>query len=111
MFDLFGMMDKVNRLKEAVEDVKHKLNDMLVEVESADGMVKVVANGQKHIREISVNDELLSKDRKEELEDLLVNTVNEALIKAGKLAKEETKKATEGLVPNIPGLDLSKFGL
>jgi DNA-binding YbaB/EbfC family protein len=111
MFDLFGMMDKINRLKEAVEDVKHKLGGMTVTSSSQDEMVTVVCTGNKHIKEISLSDEAMKPENKEMLEDLLVTTVNDALIKAGKMAKEETKKATEGLVPNIPGLDLSNFGL
>jgi DNA-binding protein YbaB len=43
--------------------------------------------------------------------DLIVAAVNLAQANAEELAKEEMKKNTEGILPNIPGLDLSGFGL
>jgi DNA-binding protein YbaB len=43
--------------------------------------------------------------------DLIVAAVNNAQKNAEDLAKEEMKKNTEGVIPNIPGLDLSAFGL
>jgi len=42
--------------------------------------------------------------------DLIIAAANKALTDIEDKIKEEIKKSTEGLVPNIPGLDLSNFG-
>ena len=45
------------------------------------------------------------------LTDLVVAAVNKALDEASDKARDEMKRQTEGLLPNIPGLDLSSLGL
>jgi DNA-binding protein YbaB len=43
------------------------------------------------------------------LEDQILAAANKALEDAGKLAQEEMSKATNGMLPNIPGLKLPGF--
>ena len=43
------------------------------------------------------------------MQDLVVAAVNKALADVEIKAKEEIRKSTEGLLPNIPGLDLSNM--
>jgi DNA-binding protein YbaB len=40
------------------------------------------------------------------MQDLIVAAVNKALDEVDVKAKEELKKSTQGVLPNIPGLDL-----
>jgi nucleoid-associated protein EbfC len=40
-----------------------------------------------------------------------VAAVNKAMDEAGEKAKDELKRQTEGLLPNIPGLDFNNFGI
>jgi len=109
MFDLFGMMDKIGKLKEAVEDVKTKCDGISVRATSADGRVTVVASANKHIREVRIESDALQKSSAAELEAAVLSAVNDTLREAHRTYKSEFKQATEGLIPNIPGLDLSKF--
>jgi DNA-binding protein YbaB len=56
---------------------------------------------------VEIDPQVIDKDDKEILEDLVVAAVNKALGSAGKLAEEEMAKVTKGMVPpgmNIPGL-------
>ena len=39
-----------------------------------------------------------------------ISVQNKALEEVDVLAKEELKKSTEGIIPNIPGLDLGNLG-
>ena len=43
------------------------------------------------------------------MRDLIIAAVNKAVAEADTLAKEHIKKSTEGMLPNIPGMDLSGF--
>jgi len=58
---------------------------------------------------IDIDDSLLQKEDKEMLQDLTVAAVNIALEKADASAKEEIKKHTEGIMPNIPGMDMGNL--
>ena len=70
-------------------------------------MVKATVNGKKQLVAIEVDPALLKSEDKVILQDLIVAAVNKANDEAEGLAKEEMRKSTEGLLPNIPGLDLS----
>lgn len=109
MFDLFGMMDKIGKLKDAVEDVKNKTDRMNVSASGQDDQVQVVSSVSKKIQSITIAEDLLKPENKALLEEALLNTVNNALREAHRTYKEEFKKGTEGLIPNIPGVDLAKF--
>lgn len=109
MFDLFGMMDKIQKLKGAVEETKERMDRTEVQGQSQNSLITVVATGNKHIKDISIDASLLHPDQKEALEDFVVAAVNDALKNAHRTNKEAMKQATEGLIPNIPGLDLSRI--
>lgn len=51
----------------------------------------------------------MQKEDKEMLQDLTVAAINIALEKADTSAKEEIKKQTEGIMPNIPGMDMGNL--
>jgi DNA-binding protein YbaB len=72
-------------------------------------MVKATVNGKKQLVAIEVDPSLLKGDDKIILQDLIVAAVNKANEDAEILAKEEIRKSTEGLLPNIPGLDLTNL--
>ena len=60
---------------------------------------------------LEIDETLLKKENAEMLSDLVVAAVNKALDEAAEKGQEELKKQTSGMMPNIPGLDLSNFGL
>jgi DNA-binding protein YbaB len=72
-------------------------------------MVKATVNGKKQLILLDIDPVILIATDKVLIQDLVVAAVNIASEKADVLAKEELKKSTEGLLPNIPGLDLSSL--
>lgn len=94
-----------------MKEVREELDGILVESESGGGMVRVTANANRKIMKIKVDPDIIDKDDPEILEDLIVAAVNKALEQAEARGREELEGATKGLLPNIPGLDLSKFGM
>ncbi len=102
-----GMMRQLQKMQADMEKTQNELASKTVSEESGGGMVKATANGKKEIISLEINDEVISPDDKEMLEDLVVAAVNKALESAGRLAEDEMAKITRGMMPpgmNIPGL-------
>lgn len=107
MFDMMKMLGKVKEVQAKVKEAQENLVKITSTGESGAGMVKVTANGKKQIIQIDIDPEIIKKEDKEMMQDLVVAAVNKALENVEVKAKDELKKSTEGLIPNIPGLDLS----
>jgi len=105
------MMAKVQEMQAKMAEVQERLRSLETTAEVGGGMVKVTINGKQEILKVSIEKSVISPDDTEMLEDLLVSAVNKAIEQSQKLAQDEMGKVTSGVVPNIPGLDLSQFGL
>lgn len=111
MFDMMGMMGKVKEMQAKMQEVQEGLTKITAEGEAGAGMVRAVANGKKQLISIEIDHMMMKEDDREILQDLIVAAANAALRNAELLAADELKKSTEGLLPNIPGMDLnSMFG-
>lgn len=109
MFDMMKMMGKVKEVQAKMKEAQEKLVHVTAEGESGGGLVKAKANGKHQVLSIEVDASLLKIEDKDMLQDLVVAAVNKALTEADERGKEEVKKATEGLIPNIPGMDLGSL--
>lgn len=96
-------MGKMEEAKKAMEQAKKRLETITVDAEAGGGAVKVRANGNKKITEITISPELMNND-KEELEDLLIVAINRATEQAEKVYEAEMQTATRGFLPNLPGM-------
>ncbi len=90
------------RLKEAQD----KLVTLRVHGESGGGMVKATVNGRKQLIALDIDTSLMKAEDKAIVQDLVIAAVNKASEEAEVAYKEALQKSTEGLLPNIPGLDL-----
>ena len=107
MFDMMKMMGKMKEVQARIKEAQDNLVRITAQGESGAGLVKATVNGKKQLVGIDIDSSLLKADDKIILQDLIVAAVNKANEEADVLAKEEMRKSTEGLLPNIPGLDLS----
>lgn len=101
-----GMLKQVQKMQEKMQEVQNELENKFVTEEAGGGMVKVTANGKLQLTKISIEKEVINPADTEMLEDLIVAAVNKAIDAAQKMAQEEMQKATSGMMPNIPGLNL-----
>lgn len=104
--DLMGMMGKLQEAQKKVEETKQRLNTVLIDEQSADGLLKVTVTANRQIRVLEISDDLL--EDKEQLEDYLIMILNKALEKAGTIHEAELAAAAKDGMPNIPGMDLFK---
>ncbi|CAN5918532.1 YbaB/EbfC family nucleoid-associated protein [soil metagenome] len=111
MFDMMGMLGKVKELQAKVKEAQDSLQHITVTAESGAGMVVAKANGLRKLISLEIDDSLMRQEDKEMLADLVVAAVNKALAEAEEKAKDEMKRKTEGIIPNIPGFDLGNFGV
>jgi DNA-binding YbaB/EbfC family protein len=107
MFDMMKMMGKMKEVQARLKEAQDNLVNVQASGESGGGMVKATVNGKRQLISLDIDQALLKSDDKLVLQDLVIAAVNKASEEADIRAKEELKKSTEGLIPNIPGLDLS----
>ena len=104
--DLMGMMGKLKETQEKVAATKLRLNNVLVDEQSHDGLLKVTITANLKIKEIKIDDSLLAD--KEQLEDYLILTLNKAIEKASTINDAEIAAVAKDGMPNIPGMDMFK---
>ncbi len=103
MMDMFGKMKEV---QSRMQDAQQTLSNVTETGESGAGLVKVTVNGLKHILTIDIDPDLIKPEDREMLQDLIVAATNKAMSNIETKAREHLRQATEGLLPNIPGLNL-----
>ncbi len=109
MFDMMKMMGRMKEVQAKIKEAQDNLVKVKATGESGGGMVRATVNGKKLLISLDIDAAILKADDKILVQDLVVAAVNKAAEEAEVLAKEELKKATEGLLPNIPGMDLSSL--
>jgi DNA-binding YbaB/EbfC family protein len=107
--NMSGILKQIQKMQEKMAQVQEGLEQKTVVGEAGGGMVKVTANGKQRLLKIQIEKEVVSPDDVEMLEDLVLAASNKALDDAAKMAQEEIAKATNGMLPNLPGMSLPGF--
>ncbi len=109
MGDMMGMMGKMKDLQARMKEAQEQLAGLTESAESGAGLVRVTVNGQKKVVGLEIDNDLIKPEDKEMLQDLLVAAINKAMDNIEPKIKEHLQKSTEGLLPNIPGMDLGNL--
>lgn len=101
-----GMMGKLKETQQKVEETKKRLDTVLVDEQSSDGLLRVTLTANRELKSIAIDDSLL--EDKEQLEDYLILTLNKAIEKATNVNETELAAVAKEGMPNIPGMDMFK---
>lgn len=104
--DIMGMMGKIKETQAKVEATKKRLDSVLIDQASNDGLIKLTLTANRAIKTIDIDDSLL--EDKEQLEDYLILTLNKAIEKASSINETELAAVAKEGMPNIPGMDMFK---
>ena len=92
----------LGNLQKQQEELQQQLADTFVEADAGNGAVTVKAGCDLHIENIKIDPSKLDLNDLEQVEDLVLVAVNEALKEAKKKAAIETNKLLQGMMP--PGM-------
>jgi nucleoid-associated protein EbfC len=100
------MMRQIQKMQEDMQAAQEALETETVEVSVGGSAVTVVMTGHQRTESITVNKDALDLDDEEwlnDLQDLLVVAMNQAVEQSQMMAAEKMERITGGL-GNIPGL-------
>ncbi|WP_016990404.1 YbaB/EbfC family nucleoid-associated protein [Flavobacterium sp. ACAM 123] len=101
--DLMGMMGKLKETQQKMEETKKRLDTVLVDEQSTDGLLKVTITANRKITSVTIADDLLQD--KEQLEDYMILVMNKAIEKASKVNEAELDAVAKMDMPMMPGMD------
>ena len=101
--DLMGMMGKLRDTQQKIEETKKRLDTVLIDEQSSDGLLKATLTANNKIKTIAIDDSLL--EDKEQLEDYLILVLNKAIEKATKVNQAELDAVAKMDMPMIPGME------
>jgi nucleoid-associated protein EbfC len=107
--DMMGMVGKVKEFQAKMKEAQESLGQLTESAEAGAGMVKVTVNGRKQMISLTIDPDLMKAEDREMVQDLIIAAVNRAMENIEEQIKTRIQQSTEGILPNIPGLDLSKF--
>ena len=103
---MMNMMGKLKETQQKIEATKQRLDTVLIDEKSNDGLLEVTLTANRKIKSISIDESLL--EDKEQLEDYLILVLNKAIERATNVNEAELAAVAKEGMPNIPGMDLFK---
>jgi nucleoid-associated protein EbfC len=109
MFDLNNILGKAKEMQGKMKEAQERLVHVKSSAEAGAGLVKATVNGKKQVVDLEIDNDLLKPQDKEMLQDLVIAAINKALQDVEEKSKAELQKATQDILPNIPGFDWNNF--
>ena len=100
--DINALMRQAQSMQRQMQKKQKEVEDQEFVVSSNGGAITVTIKGDKRILSIDVDEDLLDKDNKDMLQDMLVIATNEAISKVESELSKAMQGATGGM--NFPGM-------
>ena len=98
------MFDKLLQVQQQAEEIKKRLDNIIVTGEAEGGKIKVTATGNKQITAIDIEEVFFKEADKEELEELLVVALNKAIAQAENVHQSEMQAVSQSMLGNLGNL-------
>ena len=101
-----GMLKQLQKMQQDMVDAQEALEHETVEVSVGGGAITVVITGHQRVQSITINPDVIDTDDEEwvnDLQDMLIVAINQAIEKSQTMAAERMEAITGGMA-NIPGL-------
>lgn len=102
MGNMGNMMKQVQKMQKDMEKAQSNLEEKEYEASAGGGAITAVVNGKKELIKIELDEDIVDSDDIEMLQDLIITSVNAALLKANQDSEKTMGKLTGGM--NIPGM-------
>lgn len=97
MGNMQGMMKQVQKMQKEMAKAQEALNEKEFTGEATNELVKVVFTGDRKMKDIEINPEVIDPEDGEMLQDLIVMAVNDVLTKIEKETEQTMGKYTKGM--------------
>ena len=97
-------MQALQQMQAKVAETEAKLAAMSVTEVGGEGILRVTADGKGTITAVEIDEQRLKGESKEVIEDLLLTTINRVVASAETMKTRAMAEATQGLMPNLPGM-------
>lgn len=98
------MFDKLMEAQQKAGEMKKRLDGITVSGSAEGGKITVMANGNKVLQAIQIDETFYKEADREELEELLVVAVNKALEQADNVHQSETAAMAKDMFGGLGGL-------
>jgi len=98
------MFDKLFEAKQKAEEVKKRLDGIIVSGSAEGGKISVTATANKVVQSVNIDEEFLKSADKEELEELLIVAINKALEQAENVSQSEMAALSRDMLGGMGGL-------
>ena len=98
----FGQMKDMYTMAKKAKQMQKELKNLEIEAKSEGGEVGVVVNGEMKLVGIEISEHMLEKSKKDELEQLIKDTVAQALSRAQSESASRMQPLLKDM--NIPGM-------
>lgn len=90
-------MAQMQAVQRQMEQMQEEINKMETTATSGGGAVSVTVTGDKQIKDVKLQPEIVDPDDIEMLQDLIITAVNEAMRQMEEISGNEMNKLTSGL--------------
>lgn len=98
------MFDKLMAAQQKAEEIKKRLDQVMVMGEAEGGAIKVTATANREVTDVSIDSDFLANADKEELEELLTVAINHAMKQAENVSQTEMQGAAKDMLGGLGGL-------
>lgn len=96
-----NLLKQAQKMQKELAGAEDALKEKTYESELSGGIIKAAVSGEMKVTDITIDESLIEKENKEDLQDMIITVINNAL-DAAVQDKEETMKSLTGGI-KMPG--------